>query len=53
LDGVDIVIGDQWRAALLELDNATLRKGLGDVLDERRLSALASRRDALVKGSLE
>jgi hypothetical protein len=53
LDGVDIVIGDQWRAALLELDNATLRKGLGDVLDERRLSALASRRDALIKGSLE
>ncbi|NOR36141.1 MAG: hypothetical protein GQ577_05275 [Woeseiaceae bacterium] len=53
LDGVDIVIGDQWRAALLELDNATLRKGLGDVLDERRLSALASRRAALIKGSLE
>jgi len=53
LDGVDIVIGDQWRTALLELDNATLRKGLGDVLDERRLSALASRRDALIKGSLE
>jgi len=53
LDGVDIAIGDQWRTALLELDNTTLRKGLGDVLDERRLSALASRRDALIKGSLE
>jgi hypothetical protein len=53
LDGVDIVVGDQWRAALLELDNATLRNGLGDVLDERRLSALESRRDALIRGSLE
>jgi hypothetical protein len=53
LDGADIAIGDQWRTALLELDDATLRKGLGDVLDERRLSALASRRDALIKGSLE
>jgi len=53
LDGVDIAIGDQWRTALLEMDNATLREGLGDVLDERRLSALASRRDTLVKGSLE
>jgi len=53
LDGVDIAIGDQWRTALLELDDATLRKELGDVLDERRLSALASRRDALIRGSLE
>jgi len=51
LEGVELSIGDQWRTVLQALDNETLRKGLADVLDERRLSALASRRDALIRGS--
>lgn len=53
MDGVEIAIGDQWRTALLQMDTATLREGLGDALDERRLSALASRRDALIRRSSE
>ena len=52
-EGVELSVGDQWRTALQALDNETLRRGLGDVLDERRLSALASRRDALIRGSSE
>ena len=52
-EGVELSVGDQWRTALQALDNEALRSGLGDVLDERRLSALASRRDALIRGSSE
>jgi len=53
LEGVELSVGDQWRTALQAIDNETLQSGLGDVLDERRLSALASRRDALIRGSSE
>ena len=53
LKGVELSVGDQWRTVLQTLDNETLRSGLGDVLDKRRLSALASRRDALIRGSSE
>jgi len=53
LEDVELSVGDQWRTALQALDNETLQSGLGDVLDERRLSALASRRDALIRGSSE
>ncbi len=53
LEGVDLAVGDQWRTVLQSMDNETLRSGLGDVLDEHRLSALASRRDALIRGSSE
>lgn len=45
---IDLVIGDQWRMALIELDDQLLRELLGDALDESRLAALAKRRDALV-----
>jgi len=48
----ELVIGDEWRAALLELDDEALRAELGDVLDEDRLAALGRRRDALVKDSM-
>ncbi len=51
LANVDVTIGDQWRTALLELDDERLRKKLGDVLDRRRLRALARRRDALIEHS--
>ena len=53
LNGVGLSVGDQWRTALFAMDDETLRKELGDVLDERRRLALASRRDSLIIGSLE
>ncbi len=49
LKNIEFTIGDQWRTALLALDDEELRKNLGDVLDKRRLSALAKRRDALIE----
>jgi hypothetical protein len=52
LDGVELAIGDQWREAMLALDDEVLRTELGDVLDEERLAALGKRRDALVSGSI-
>jgi hypothetical protein len=51
LENVELEIGDQWRTALLELDDEELRKNLGDVLSWRRLRALAKRRDALIEDS--
>ncbi len=51
LKNIELTIGDQWRTALLELDDEKLRKNLGDVLDKRRLAALAKRRDALIEDS--
>lgn len=53
LEDKELVIGDEWRNALLELDNKKLRANLGDVLDRRRLTALAKRRDAMLSGSLK
>jgi hypothetical protein len=41
LKNIKFTIGDQWRTALLEIDDKTLRINLGDVLDKRRLAALA------------
>ncbi len=51
LKNIELTIGDEWRIALLELDDEKLRKNLGDVLDKRRLAALAKRRDALIEDS--
>ena len=51
LENIELIIGDQWRTALLEIDDEELRKNLGDVLDKRRLAALAKRRDALIEDS--
>ena len=51
LRNISLVIGDQWREALLAIDDRKLRENLGDVLDKKRLAALASRRDALIKYS--
>jgi hypothetical protein len=47
-----LVIGDQWRAALINLDDEALRTGLGDVLDKERLAALGNRRDALIENAI-
>jgi len=49
---VDLAIGEQWRIALLELDNDVLQEELGGVLDEQRLAALVQRRDALIRISI-
>ena len=51
LKNIRLTIGDQWRKALLEIDDRKLRENLGDVLDKKRLAALGSRRDALIKYS--
>lgn len=51
LQDVELMVGNQWRAVLLQLDDEALRAGLGDVLDEARLAALGKRRDALIKDS--
>jgi len=47
LGNIELTIGDEWRAALRELDDEKLRENLADVLDKNRLTALAKRRDAL------
>ncbi len=51
LNNIKLTIGDTWRTALNELSDEKLRVNLGDVLDKRRLAALAKRRDALIKVS--
>lgn len=51
LKSVELSIGDQWRSALLELDDERLNANLGDVLSKRRLAALAARRDVLIEES--
>ncbi len=51
LKNVALALGDQWRTALVEIDDERLRAELGDVLDKGRLKALAKRRDALIEGS--
>ena len=52
LENIELAVGDQWRTALLKLDDKALRAELGDVLDEGRLTALVRRRDALVGESI-
>ena len=51
LGNIRLTIGDQWREILLKIDDGKLRENLGDVLDKKRLAALGSRRDALIKYS--
>lgn len=51
LKEIELAIGEQWRMALLEIDDETLRANLGDVLDKRRLAALSKRRDTMITDS--
>jgi len=51
LGNIELKVGDQWRAALLELDDEKLRESLRGVLGPHQLEALAKRRDALLEGS--
>jgi len=48
LKNVQLDIGGPWVAALSSLTDERLSEHLGDVLDERRLSALGKRRDLLL-----
>ena len=47
--GADLVVGDQWRTALLFINDKVLRRELGDVLDRERMTALRQRRDLLLE----
>ena len=49
LKNMELSLGDSWRVALRGLDDASLLEHFGDVLDKRRLKALAKRRDALLE----
>ena len=51
LDNIELNIGQQWRSALLEIDDEKLHSNLGGVLGKRRLAALAKRRDTLIADS--
>jgi hypothetical protein len=48
-EGADLVVGDQWRTALLSISDKVLRRELGDVLDRERMTALRQRRDLLLE----
>jgi hypothetical protein len=48
LKAAQLDIGSSWVAALSALTDERLNEHLADVLDERRLSALANRRDSLI-----
>jgi len=50
---IELLVGDQWRTRLHELNDDLLRKELGDVLDAGRRQALFQRRDALLKYAFE
>jgi hypothetical protein len=51
LNNIELNIGQQWRSALLKLDDEKLRSNLGNVLGKRRLTALIKRRDDLIADS--
>ncbi len=46
---IELQLGETWVKTLQSLDDATLKSELGDVLDKRRLAALAARRDELLE----
>ena len=49
LEQTSLNINSFWREALSGLDDETLATHLGDVLDDRRIKALAKRRDRLLE----
>jgi len=48
LEGKDLVLTGRWRKALESLTDDVLTEHLADVLDKKRISALAKRRDELL-----
>ncbi len=49
LRGAPLKVNSYWKQALAGLDDETLTANLGDVLDQRRIDALAKRRDLLLQ----
>jgi hypothetical protein len=49
LSQVPLNINTYWKKALANLDDETLASTFGDVLDTRRITALAKRRDLLLE----
>ena len=49
LEEAPLNINSIWKQALTRLDEETLETNLGDVLDKRRISSLAKRRDQLLE----
>lgn len=49
LESVPYEVGQGWKDALAPLDEATLQQKLGDVLDAKRVRALAARSEALIE----
>jgi hypothetical protein len=48
LENVDLEVGDGWKSALSALTDDVIEREFEGILDERRRSALAARRDALL-----
>ena len=48
LQSVQISLGQAWKSTLASLDDEQLAATLGDVLDKKRLRALAARKDELL-----
>ena len=48
LAGMDLAVGEAWRAALIALDDDALHRELAGELNAERLRALAQRRDTLI-----
>ena len=48
LEKIQLEVNSYWNKALSSLDDETLAETFGDILDERRIKALAKRRDLLL-----
>jgi hypothetical protein len=48
LEKIRLEINSYWNKALSSLDDETLAETFGDILDQRRIKALAKRRDLLL-----
>jgi len=51
LNGVSLEVSDGWRLALADMTDEVLAENFSDVLDKRRLKALAARRNELLAAS--
>jgi DNA-binding MurR/RpiR family transcriptional regulator len=48
LENIQLEVNSYWNKALSSLDDETIAETFGDILDERRIKALAKRRDLLL-----
>ena len=49
LKAVPLVVGQQWKSVLSSFSEESLSQDFGDVLDEKRVRALAQRAEALAQ----